>query len=1148
MSAGLTSEQVEALAEVYADPLSARQVVTNAGVRVPDVPWGAQSSRVFWRAVADLLKQGVAAAGAERLLAEAAEQFPENPVFAAAGPAREALFAGDAAGPGSGPLGRSAYVEQVRQIAPPRLVGREGELARLAEFCTAPDDSNGRRYLWWRAAAWTGKSALMSSFVLAPPPGVRVVSFFITARYAGNSDRAAFVEIVTEQLADIVGESVPPFQDPGRAERLWFKFFAEAAAHCKARGQRLVLVVDGLDEDRGVTGPGARSIAGLLPANPPDGARVVVAGRPNPPLPDDVPAGHPLSDRNIVQVLERSDFATTIRADMRSDLERLRTGGPLERDLLGLVTAAGGGLSGRDLEELAGDLDATEWDIERLLSTVSGRSFSSRAARWNSAGGSRVYLLGHEELAQESVRAYGSKRLAAYREKLHTWAHGYWQQKWPRHTPEYLLRGYYRLLLDTGELARAVDCATDQTRHDRMLDLTGGDTAALAEITDAQNSILTQPSPDLRLMARLAVHRQRIAARNSNIPTRLPAVWARLGHTARAEQLARAITNPHFQDLALVEVAGALAQTGEDAHAERIARGITEPYAQAKALVEVAGALAQAGEPDRAEQVTRDITNPDIRAGALAGVAGALARAGEQARARQVAATAEQAALSTTHPYSQARALADVTGALVQAGEQAWAGQVAAAAEQVARDIAQPSIQALALTAAAGALARAGEPDRAEQVAYGIAELPYQAPALVEVVGALAQVGAHDHAEQVAHRIADPGAQARALAEAAGAFARAGAHDHAEQLAAAAEQIARDITHPHMHARALAGIAGALARAGEHGPAEQVAGLAEQAARDTTDLDSQAWALAEVAGALANAGEHTHAEQVAHSITDRSRQAESLADVAGGLAQAGEHGRAKQVAAAAEQIARDITDPDSQAWAFASVAVALARAGQHAHAEQIAADITDPGSRARALAEVAGALARIGEHARAEQLAAAAEQIARDITDPLHQAWTLAGLAGALARAGEHARAEQVATDITDPNSQAQAQALAEVAEALAQTGEHAQAEQLARDIVFPELQAQALADVAGALARAGEHSHAERLARDIADPQCQARALADVAGALAQAGNPQRAEHLLGEALSRGDWTRLPLAVISDVSPDVIRTIADAIISTREG
>jgi len=170
-----------------------------------------------------------------------------------------------------------------------------------------------------------------------------------------------------------------------------------------------------------------------------------------------------------------------------------------------------------------------------------------------------------------------------------------------------------------------------------MLDLTGGDTATLAEITDAQSAVLAQPSPDLPLMARLAVHRQRIAGRNSNIPTHLPAIWVRLGHTTRAEQLARSITNPFSQARALADVAGALARAGEQARAEQLARGITEPFFQARALADVAGALTRAGEQARAEQVAADaeqlarsITNPDHQARALAGIAGALSTAGNR--------------------------------------------------------------------------------------------------------------------------------------------------------------------------------------------------------------------------------------------------------------------------------------------------------------------------------------------------------------------------------------------------------------------------------------------------------------------------------------------------------------------------------------
>jgi hypothetical protein len=100
-----------------------------------------------------------------------------------------------------GPVVHSAYPEQVRQIAPQQLCGRDSELTELAAFCIEP--SRGP-YAWWQARAWAGKSALMSWFVLHPPPGVRIVSFFITSRYAGQNDRVAFTDVVLEQLAEVL--------------------------------------------------------------------------------------------------------------------------------------------------------------------------------------------------------------------------------------------------------------------------------------------------------------------------------------------------------------------------------------------------------------------------------------------------------------------------------------------------------------------------------------------------------------------------------------------------------------------------------------------------------------------------------------------------------------------------------------------------------------------------------------------------------------------------------------------------------------------------------------------------------------------------------------------------------------------------------
>ena len=111
-------------------------------------------------------------------------------------------------------------------------------------------------------AAWAGKSALMSWFVLHPPPGMPVVSFFVTARYKGQDNRAAFTEAVLGQLAVLLGQPVPGSLSEAAREPYLLGLLAEAARMCG----RLVLVVDGLDEDRGVTaGPDAYSIAALLP-------------------------------------------------------------------------------------------------------------------------------------------------------------------------------------------------------------------------------------------------------------------------------------------------------------------------------------------------------------------------------------------------------------------------------------------------------------------------------------------------------------------------------------------------------------------------------------------------------------------------------------------------------------------------------------------------------------------------------------------------------------------------------------------------------------------------------------------------------------------------------------------------------------------
>jgi hypothetical protein len=214
-----------------------------------------------------------------------------------------------------------------------------------------------------------------------------------------------------------------------------------------------------------------------------------------------------------------------------------------------------------------------------------------------------------------------------------------------RGTPEYLLSGYYRLLITLGDLPRIIACAGDPARHNRMLDLSGGDTAALAEVRTALDLIAAQDTPDLASALRLAYHRDQLTDRNTNIPDDLPAVWATLGQVTCAEALATSITDPARQAEALTKVAGALARAGAhqraDAvarQAEEVARSITSPSLQAQALTQVVEALAGAGQHQQAEELARSIGKPDSQAEALARVAEALARAGDTRSAYRVTA------------------------------------------------------------------------------------------------------------------------------------------------------------------------------------------------------------------------------------------------------------------------------------------------------------------------------------------------------------------------------------------------------------------------------------------------------------------------------------------------------------------------------
>ncbi|MEV7278558.1 hypothetical protein [Streptomyces sp. NPDC093111] len=860
---------------------------------------------------------------------------------------------------GAAPPVRSAYEKQVELLAPAELVDREGELAELAAFCRA----DGPGYLWWRADAWAGKTALTAWFALHPPPGVRIVPFFVTARWAAQNDAAAYLDVVLEQLAELAAEPLPALLTAATRQAHLLRLYGTAARACAARGERLVLLVDGLDEDRGVTtGPDAHSIAALLPYDLP----VIATGRLNPPLPADVPDTHPLRDPEAVRFLAPSPSARAIRVEAERELKHLLTAGGLPYDLLGLLTAAGGGLTADDLAELTDDVP---YRIRDLLRTGPGRTFAPAGP---------AYLLAHEELAAQAREMLGTRELDRFRDRLHAWAEDWRDRGWPEGTPEYLLRGYGAMLRAAGDVDRLVSCALDAVRHDRLLAATGGDGAALDEVRGASEALLGRAAVPgaLGSLLRLGLRRAALRNRNGQIPAELPAAWAELGEPDRALALARGLDPANRVDAlcALAEPPGG----GPDA-AGRVRALLSEAEAVARetreaertfALWTVGAAWIRAGETDRAADVLRALPEgiPRHRPGldliGLWAATGAFERVLDAVRGERDRRTHDEG-------------LATLCGALAAAGRATEALELARAAPGRGR--------ALALIRIAGASRGAGPgPDRAADLlvgeglaAVGWKELDRDSRFAGELVAALVASGAAGHAERLVaeaqgrweardrQRPADgilPAAMRSALAL---GLVAGGDPDRAEALA-------RDLRAVHDREQVLTALAEHWARAGA---VERIEPLLAEVSDGVRRL-RVARALVE---ALVGAGRCEEAEALAwREAAAGDRRAFVLkVGLVRALTAAGRRDRAAELLGRIEAESR-APRPDEAAWVLGSVAEALALSGRREAAHRLTEGLVAGTVVERRVLRVVRGLVAAGRYEEAAGAARGARSNQRD--------------------------------------------------------------------------------------------------------------------------------------------------------------------------
>lgn len=989
---------------------------------------------------------------------------------------------------------RSAYWEQVRRIAPPELVGRESELTELAAFCCA---DSGPAYAWWRAGAWAGKTALLAWFALRPPTGVRIVPFFVTARLGAQNDVTAYVDVVLEQLAELAGETLPAHLTDATREAHLLHLYGAAARACAARGERLVLLVDGLDEDRGVTtGPDAHSIASLLPARPDPPMRVLVAGRLDPPLPGDVPAGHPLHDPATVRTLAPSPYAQAVRTEAERELKQLIAAGGLEHDLLALVTAAGGGLTAADLTALTG---AVPYRVQDTLRTRAGRTFAARAGE---------YLLGHEELQRQAVEMLGEEELGRCRERLHGWADAWRERGWPEETPRYLLHGYFRMLRARKDLPRLVACVVDLSRHERMLQVTGGDAAALAEIRAAEDLVAEAGVPDLRDVFRLALRREELENRNDFMTRVVPWAWAALGRFERAGALARSIPSLDWRALALADISGEHAARGERAkaaellveaegwafddrfalgderdqaladigrgwtligrldRAERLLSVVLDREVRAELLSDLARPHAESGDFDRAEALCRQETDEWTRAVGLAAVAVVAAIRGLLDRARALAASAAG---------GRALVLARVAWALHRSGRPREARDVLAGPDA-------DQVGPMFLPDVVEALAESGECERALALIREAGPDADTDQSLRWVVRALTAAGDEARARDLAERIEDPQTREQLPVDLVAGLAAAG--DYRRALATA-----EGIKHAFHRAMAMNALVDALISAGRTERAEHLA-------LNAGDVDAGLHPVGRVIEAWARLGELDRARRLAHDA-DTLHAHDAL--VRGAVAAAGS-GRAS-----ADAVEAVVSETQGR--------IRGSRRGGSLHPTHVAQSLAAEGF----LDEARSALT-LAE--REVPRPGPDEQPAMTVT------WQVetGRLAEALSWAGCFDAAEELVRRLED--SPAGTFARFTLNERLCAAGEFDRAEALAA-AVEPSLGDVLRDEIVVSAADAGDTARARALADGTADPKRRASAWARTAAALARAGDHPAAREALDTALSnqhRSDsFTALP-------------------------
>ena len=453
--------------------------------------------------------------------------------------------------------------------APVDVQGRTRERTEMNSF-VSDERAEAPAYLCWYADTPVGKTTLLVDYLRRRrPPRLDVLSFFVSPE-RGKNTRRAFEDEIARQARKLLEGAMSPSTPRGVAQ--WQRLFAKAADKSTCHGRRLLLVVDGLDDDVAWSGLAAEtdgltaqragsgavhklargSIAALLPSPPPPGMRVIVSLRRRVRLPDDVPpVRHPLrQSRHFRPLMPVAGVPLT----RQPPPDPAALGEPFA----GLLAVADGGLRIADLAELTGLPMA---HLDRLAQGPAGRALVTEDPV------SRTYALATTRLVHAVRAELGEAGVLRRTHELSAWSRQWCAAGWPDGTPLYPLAHQLRLLTDTTERAAYV---LDLPRL-RRLARTAGPPAAFAQL-DAFAGEISETASDttadaLATLVPLFAARTLLRQEAREVPDGAASLSARLGDVERACALARSAptavtTAVHLADVAVEMAYASVAYEG----------------------------------------------------------------------------------------------------------------------------------------------------------------------------------------------------------------------------------------------------------------------------------------------------------------------------------------------------------------------------------------------------------------------------------------------------------------------------------------------------------------------------------------------------------------------------------------------------------